>query len=78
MWVTSKSGESIITLGSGLKNVAVVIFKVMGSQVVSDVRRVGLYKDPSAVSQMDTNPATGYDCKQDVKEILIMQQLKSK
>lgn len=55
-----------------------VIFKVMGSQVVSDVRRVGLYKDPSAVSQMDTNPATGYDCKQDVKKILIMQQLKSK
>lgn len=32
------------------------------------------------MSQMDTNPVTGwlYDCKQDVKEILIMQQLKSK
>lgn len=29
---------------------------------------------------MDTSPVTGwlYDCKQDVKEILIMQQLKSK
>lgn len=50
----------------------------MNFQVVSDMGRVGWYKVPSAVSQMDTNSATGYECKQDVKEILIMQQLKYK